>query len=130
MSYYFNTVLKDKNFDEAIQLVSDKLKEEGFGILTEIDIQKTLKMKIGVDFNKYMILGACNPQFAYKALQEEDKLGILLPCNVIVQEHDNGEVEVSAVDPIASMSFVNNEALGNIATEIQHKLKRVIDNLT
>nr|NQU93094.1 DUF302 domain-containing protein [Bacteroidota bacterium] len=129
MSYYFNKVLKGKSFDEAIELVKAELKKEGFGVLTEIDVKETLKQKIDVDFKKYTILGACNPHSAYKALQHEDKIGVFLPCNVIVEAHDNGEVEVSAVDPIASMSAVKNEALGSIAIEIQQKLKRVIDNL-
>ena len=129
MSYYFNKVLKDKSFDEAIEHVTAELKKEGFGVLTEIDIKKTLKNKIDVDFKKYKILGACNPHFAYKALQSEDKIGLLLPCNVIVEEHENGEVEVSAVDPIASMGTVENENLGDLAVEVQQKLIKVIESL-
>ena len=129
MSYYFNKVLKGKNFDEAIEQVTIELKKEGFGILTEIDVKETLKNKIDVDFKKYKILGACNPHFAYKALQSEDKLGIFLPCNVVVEEHENGEIEVSAVDPIVSMSAVKNETLGNLASEVQQKLIKVIDSL-
>ncbi len=129
MSYYFNTTLKGKSFDEAIELVTEALKKEGFGILSEIDVQATLKKKIDVDFKKYKILGACNPQFAYKSLQHEDKIGVFLPCNVVVEEHENGEVEVSAVDPVASMMAVNNEALGATAGEVQQKLKRVINSL-
>ena len=129
MSYYFNKVLKGKNFDEAIEQVTIELKKEGFGILTEIDVKETLKNKIDVDFKKYKILGACNPHFAYKALQSEDKLGIFLPCNVIVEEHENGEIEVSAVDPIVSMGAVKNETLGNLASEVQQKLIKVIDSL-
>ncbi|MCP4457649.1 MAG: DUF302 domain-containing protein [Cytophagales bacterium] len=129
MSYYFNKVLSGKTFDEAIELVTDELKKEGFGVLTEIDVQATLKKKIDVDFKKYKILGACNPHFAHQALQAEDKIGVFLPCNVIVEEHDNGKVEVTAVDPIASMSTVRNDSLGNIASEVQRKLKKVIDNL-
>lgn len=129
MSYYISTIVQNKSFDEAIELVTEKLKDEGFGVLTEIDVQGTLKKKIGADFKKYRILGACNPHFAHKALQTEDKLGILLPCNVVVEEHENGEVEVSAVDPIVSMSAVNNEGLAGLATEVKEKLSRVIDNL-
>jgi uncharacterized protein (DUF302 family) len=129
MSYYFNKVLKGKNFDAAIEQVTAELKKEGFGVLTEIDVKKTLKNKIDVDFKKYKILGACNPHFAYKALQSEDKIGIFLPCNVIVEEHENGEVEVSAVDPISSMSAVENENLGDIASEVQQKLIKVIKSL-
>jgi uncharacterized protein (DUF302 family) len=130
MSYYFSSVLSGKNFDEAIEQVTLALKEKGFGVLTEIDVQATLKKKINVDFKKYKILGACNPHFAYKALSSEDKIGTMLPCNVIVQEHENGKVEVSAVDPIASMGAVQNEALGSIATEVQGMLKSVIENLS
>ena len=129
MNYYFNKVLKTRNFDEAIEEVTIALKNEGFGILTEIDVQQTLKNKIDVDFKKYKILGACNPHFAYKALQNEDKIGVFLPCNVIVEEHENGDVEVSAVDPIASMISVKNESLGSMAMEIQQMMKNVIRNL-
>ncbi len=129
MSYYFNKVLTDNTFDQAIENVTARLKDEGFGVLTEIDIQATLKKKLDVDFKKYRILGACNPNFAHKALQNEDKVGVMLPCNVIVEENDNGEVEVSAVDPIASMSSIDNPSLGEIATEVQGRLKRVIEGL-
>ena len=129
MKYYFNKVLKSKSFDEAIAQVTAQLKKEGFGVLTEIDIKKTLKSKIDVHFKKYVILGACNPHFAYKALQSEDKIGVLLPCNVIVEEHENGDIEVSAVDPIASMSMVDNENLGDLASEVQLKLLNVVKNL-
>lgn len=129
MSYYFNKVLVGKSFDDAIELVTAELKKEGFGILTEIDVKETLKKKINVDFKKYKILGACNPHFAHKALTSEDKIGVLLPCNVIVEEHENGEVEVSVVDPIASMGAVENEALGSLALEVRHKLLKVIENL-
>ena len=129
MSYYFNKVVKGKNFDAAIEQVTAELKKEGFGVLTEIDVKETLKNKIDVDFKKYKILGACNPHFAYKALQSEDKIGVFLPCNVIVEEHENGEIEVSAVDPIASMSPVENKTLGNLAAEVQQSLMNVIDRL-
>ena len=128
MNYYFNKVLKGKTFEEAIDLVTVELKKEGFGVLTEIDVKETLKKKIDVNFKKYKILGACNPQFAYKALQSEDKIGVFLPCNVIVEEHENGEVEVSAVDPVSSMIAVKNESLGSVASEVQQKLMRVIEN--
>lgn len=129
MSYYFNKILKNTSFHEAIEKVTIELKKEGFGILTEIDVKETLKKKIDVDFKKYKILGACNPHFAYKALTSEDKIGVFLPCNVIVQEHENGEVEVAAVDPIASMISVNNPELGSLAQEVQQKLIRVIESL-
>jgi len=129
MSYYFSKILNGKSFDEAIEQVTTELKIEGFGVLTEIDVKETLRNKIDVDFKKYKILGACNPHFAYKALQSEDKVGVFLPCNVIVEEHENGEVEVSAVDPIASMSAVKNEALGDISNQVQQKLMKVIERL-
>lgn len=129
MSYYFNTTLPGKTFEEAIEKVTEALKAEGFGVLTEIDVKETLKKKIDVDFKKYKILGACNPHFAHKALSNEDKIGVFLPCNVVVEENDNGQVEVSAVDPIASMIAVKNDALGSIAEEVQAKLKRVIASL-
>jgi uncharacterized protein (DUF302 family) len=129
MSYYFNKILKNTSFDEAVEQVTIELKKEGFGVLTEIDVKETLKKKIDVDFRKYKILGACNPHFAYKSLSSEDKIGVFLPCNVIVQEHDNGDVEVAAVDPVASMISVNNPTLETTATEVQQKLKRVIENL-
>jgi uncharacterized protein (DUF302 family) len=129
MSYYFNTTLKEKNFDKAIETVTAALKEEGFGVLTEIDVKETLKKKIDVDFKKYRILGACNPEFAHKALKSEDKIGVFLPCNVIVEENDNGEIEVSAVDPISSMQAAKNDSLQEIATEVQQKLKKIINSL-
>ncbi|WP_167605236.1 DUF302 domain-containing protein [Maribellus sediminis] len=129
MSYYIGTKVQNKNFDEAIELVTAELKNEGFGVITEVDVTNTLKNKIDVDFKKYRILGACNPNFAYQALSAEDKIGILLPCNVVVEEHENGEVEVSAVDPIVSMSSVENEKLVGLATEVKERLTRVIENL-
>ena len=129
MSYYFNTTLKEKNFDKAIETVTAALKEEGFGVLTEIDVKETLKKKIDVDFKKYRILGACNPEFAHKALKSEDKIGVFLPCNVIVEENDNGEIDVSAVDPISSMQAAKNDSLEEIATEVQQKLKKIINSL-
>ena len=128
MNYYFSKTLTDKSFDEAIELVADKLKEQGFGILTEIDIKQTMKKKLDVDFRPYKILGACNPPAAFKALSAEDKIGTMLPCNVIVQQLDKG-VEVAAVDPMASMQAVNNPDLEAIASEIQGKLRQVIENL-
>ncbi|QGY45313.1 DUF302 domain-containing protein [Maribellus comscasis] len=129
MSYYFSKVVAGKSFEEAAELVTDELKKEGFGVLSEINVGETLKKKLNVDFKKYKILGACSPKHAYQALTAEDKIGVFLPCNVIVQENENGDVEVSAVDPVASMSSVQNESLGGVATEIQQKLKKVIENL-
>lgn len=129
MTYFFNTILENKTFDEAIDLVTAALKKEGFGVLNEIDIQQTLKNKIDVDFKKYKILGACSPKFAHKALLAEDKIGLLLPCNVVVEEHETGAVEVSIVDPIVSMSAIENESLGELAQTVQQKLKNVIEDL-
>lgn len=128
MSYYHNAVL-DIDFDSAIEKTTESLKNEGFGVLSDIDIKATLKKKLDVDFRKYRILGACNPPAAFKALSAEDKIGVFLPCNVIVQELENGKVEVAAVDPVASMMSVNNDDLGDVATEIQSRLKKVIDSL-
>jgi len=128
MSYYFSTVL-DLDFDEAILKVTDELSKEGFGILTEIDVSATLKKKLNVEFPRYRILGACNPPYAYKALQAEPMIGTMLPCNVIVRQLESGQVEVSAVDPLASMQAVENEALLPIAEEIRAKLQKVIDQL-
>lgn len=129
MNYYYSKVMRNVTFDEAIAKVTEALKSEGFGILTEIDIKATLNKKLDVDFYNYKILGACNPPFAYKALMAEDKIGTMLPCNVIVQEKVAGEVEVSAVDPMASMQAVENKALHNIAIEISDRLKKIIENL-
>lgn len=128
MSYYYSKTL-GLPFEEAIEKTTEALSEEGFGVLTEIDIKATLKKKLDVDFKKYQILGACNPPLAHKALSAEDHIGLMLPCNVIVQEHENGEVEVSAVDPIASMQAIENDELGEIAQEVRDLLKKVIDNL-
>jgi uncharacterized protein (DUF302 family) len=128
MEYYFSKTIVG-SFDNAIQKVTEVLKAEGFGILTEIDIKATLKKKLDVDFYNYKILGACNPPFAYKALLAENKIGTMLPCNVIVQEKEAGQVEVSAVDPVASMQAVENEELAGIAKEIRNKLRKIIDNL-
>ena len=128
MKYYFNKIINGP-FDEGVEKVIEELKKEGFGILTQIDVKETLKEKLDVDFRKYRILGACNPPFAYKALQAEDKIGTMLPCNVIVQELSEGELEVAAIDPVASMQAVKNPDLEAIANDIQQKLYRVIKNL-
>ena len=126
-SYHFSKRL-DVPFDTAVTHVIEGLKREGFGILTEIDVKSTLKNKLGEDFRPYRILGACNPPLAFRALQLEDKIGTMLPCNVIVQEHHDG-VEVSAVDPVASMQAVENTGLADVAKEGQAKLKKVIEGL-
>ena len=128
MKYYINKTIT-ATFDQAIELVKEALKKEGFGVLSEIDIQKTLKEKLDVDFRKYKILGACNPPNAYKALQQEDKIGTMLPCNVILQETGENQVEVAAIDPTASMMAVENPQVAGIAGEIKTKLERVIASL-
>ena len=129
MEYYFNKTLKNLSFDKVVDKTTQALKEEGFGILTEIDIKTTLKNKLDVDFPNYKILGACNPAFAHKALLAENKIGTMLPCNVIVRETENGNIEVAAVDPIASMMGVKNEDLGEIADEVRNKLKKAVGSL-
>ncbi len=128
MSYYFSKIT-DTSFEEVLTKVVDELKKEGFGILTEIDVRDTLKKKLDVNFQKYKILGACNPPFAYKALQAENKIGMLLPCNVIVQELPDGKVEVAAIDPVQSMQVVGNPTLKVVAEQIQAKLRNVIRNI-
>ena len=128
MQYSFNKIL-NMSFDDALNRVVDELKKEGFGVLTDIDVQMTLKKKLDVDFRKYRILGACNPPFAYKALQAESRIGTMLPCNVIVQETERGEVEISAIDPISSMQAIENPELQDIANQVQAKLKKVVESL-
>ncbi len=133
MSYHFSKTVND-DFDTAVEKVTGELKKEGFGVLTQIDVQDTLKKKLDVDpiaigFRKYKILGACNPHFAHQALLAEDTIGTMLPCNVIVQDRGNGNVEVSAVDPVASMMAIKNDTLGSVAMQVREKLSRVIDNL-
>ena len=128
MSYHISKII-NSSFDDAISKVTGELKNEGFGILTEIDVKATMKKKLDVDFRNYKILGACNPPFAYKALMAEDKIGTMLPCNVIVQEHSAGKVEVSAVDPMESMKAIENEDLQGIAEEVRRKLNSVIEKL-
>lgn len=126
---YFTSTTVDLSYEQAIDTVTGLLKEEGFGVLTEIDVKDTLKKKLDVDFKKYKILGACNPNFAHKALQAEDKIGVMLPCNVIVEENKDGSVEVSAVNPVASMQAVSNDQLPPIAGEVRKRLEKVINNL-
>lgn len=128
MNYTF-TAKSKYSFDETIEEVTELLKSQGFGVLTEIDVKDTLKNKLDVEFRKYRILGACNPEFAHKALQAEANIGVMLPCNVTVQETDDGIVEVSAVDPVASMQAVENSDLEPIAAEVRDRLKEVINQL-
>lgn len=128
MAYYNSKIVK-YSFEEAITKVMEELKKEGFGVLTEIDVKETLKKKLDVDFRKYKILGACNPPLAYKALSKEENIGVLLPCNIIVQEKENGEVQVSAVNPMESMQAVGNKELEEVANEVSAKLIKVLESL-
>lgn len=128
MKYHISTTL-NTSFDEAIAQVTDALKEQGFGILSDIDVQGVFKKKLDIDFKKYRILGACNPDFAHKAITSEDKIGTMLPCNVLVQEHEEGVVEISAIDPVASMTAVENDELGPIAAEVRDRLSIAINQL-
>ncbi|RJQ58276.1 MAG: DUF302 domain-containing protein [Stygiobacter sp.] len=126
---YYNSKVVNYTYDEAITKVTEELKKEGFGILTEIDVKETLKKKLDVDFRRYKILGVCNPPFAYKALQAEENLGVLLPCNIVVQEKADSTIQVSVINPLESMQAVQNESLGEVAVEVSAKLKKVLENL-
>ena len=128
MTYHFSKSL-DVPFDQAVACVTEALKREGFGVLTDIDVSATMKAKLGENFRPYRILGACNPHLAHRALQLEDKIGTMLPCNVIVQQHAGGSVEVSAVDPVASMQAIKNPGLAELAKEVQAKLKKIVEGL-
>lgn len=128
MTYYFSKILP-LSMDDAVEKVTEVLKEEGFGVLTEIDVKATLKKKIDADFRDYRILGACNPVLAHKALQEEENIGLMLPCNVVVQKTNDGFVSISAIDPVASMMGIENDSLGSIATEVREKMQNVINSL-
>ncbi len=128
MSYYFSKTLP-VGFDEAVQRSIEGLKREGFGIITEIDVKETFKKKINVDFRNYRILGACNPILAHEALKLEDKVGTMLPCNVVVQDLGDGKTEVAAIDPVASMQAIENSDLKRAAEQVGAKLKRFIDKL-
>jgi uncharacterized protein (DUF302 family) len=128
MEYHISKTVTG-TFDEVISKVKDELKKEGFGVLTEIDIKNTLKSKLDVDFRKYTILGACNPGYAHSALLAEDKVGTMLPCNVIVQENGDGKIEVAAVNPKASMMAIKNDKLEQLASDVTKKLKKVVDGV-
>lgn len=129
MSYYFAKVLS-MPFSAAIERVTEALKREGFGVITQIDVKETMKKKLDVEFRNYRILGACNPALAHAALQVEDKVGTMLPCNVVVQELADGRIEVAAIDPVASMQAIDNPRLKTAAVEVQAKLRKFIDDLT
>lgn len=126
---YYNSKLINASFDEAILKVTEELKKEGFGILTEIDVKATFKKKLDVDFRNYKILGACNPPNAYKAISAEENMGVLLPCNVVVQEKEEGKIQISAVNPTESMKVIGNNSIEEIAGDISSKLNRVLENL-
>lgn len=128
MEYYLAAKVAD-TFDNTIERITNALSQEGFGILSDIDVRQTMKQKLGADFRRYRILGACNPPFAHKALTAEDKIGTLLPCSVVVQELEPGTVEVAAVDPVASMQVVDNSALMEVATEVRDRLARAVESL-
>jgi uncharacterized protein (DUF302 family) len=127
--YAFTTVL-DTSYEDAVSKITDALKEEGFGVLTEIDVKATLKKKLSVDFRKYVILGACNPPYAHRTLQADLNVGLLLPCNVIVYETDDKKACVSAINPVSALEIIKNEELRKIANEVSEKLKRVIDKVS
>jgi len=129
MSFYFTKSLPQLTVEQAIEKVTQALKEEGFGVLTHIDVQATLKEKLGKEFKEYHILGACNPNFAFQALQVDDKMGVFLPCNVVVTKNVDQEVQVSAINPLASMLSVNDVNIESLAKEVHDKLKRVINGL-
>lgn len=129
MTYHFSKTV-DMAFDKAVAATTDALKKHGFGVLTQIDVKDTLHKKLAVDFRPYLILGACNPKMAYQALSLEDKIGTMLPCNVVVQQKDGGKVEISAVDPVASMSAIENPDLGKIANQVRDLLKQVVADIS
>jgi uncharacterized protein (DUF302 family) len=128
VTYYFSKTL-NADFDEAVARTTEALKRQGFGIITEIDVKETLSKKLGVDFRNYKILGACNPALAYEALKAEDKVGTMLPCNVVVQETGDGKVEVAAIDPVASMAAIDNPSLGQLAHTVREELRTVVSTL-
>jgi len=128
MEYYFTKIIS-ASFDEAVTRATEALKTEGFGIVSEIDLNEKFREKLNVDFRKYKILGACNPGFAYKAVQAEEKIGVMLPCNVLIIDKENGTTEITIVDPVASMMAVKNEALAPLAGEVREKLRKVIDTI-
>ena len=128
MTYHFSKTV-DLPFDTAVTATTAALKRRGFGVLTQIDVQDTLKQKIGADFRPYLILGACNPKLAHQALTLEDKIGTMLPCNVVIQQHDGGTVEISAVDPVASMNAIENPKLGAVASQVRELLKQVVSEI-
>ena len=128
MAYYYSKTLRT-SFDDAVEKVTASLSAEGFGVISEVDLHEKIKYKLGVDFKRYRILGACNPAFSYRALQSEDKIGVMLPCNVLVIEQGEGETEIAAVNPSEAMSLVRNEAVNQVAAEVGEKLRKALDSL-
>lgn len=128
MKYYFSKIIS-KNFDDAVKLITEELKTEGFGVITEIRMHEKLKEKLEVDFKKYTILGACNPAFALKALRLEDKIGTMLPCNVLVIEQENGQIEIAAINPVASMQAISNPELYDVAHKVSLTLRNVVEHI-
>ncbi len=128
MAYYFSKTLP-VSFEEAVRRTTEALKQEGFGIITEIDVKETLRKKLGIDFRNYRILGACNPALAHEALNLEDKVGTMLPCNVVVQDVPGGTTEIAAIDPVASMSAIDNPTLKQAAEQVRERLQKVIASL-
>lgn len=128
MKYYFSKIIS-KNFDDAVKLITEELKTEGFGVITEIRMHEKLKEKLEVDFKKYTILGACNPAFALKALRLEDKIGTMLPCNVLVIEQENGQIEIAAINPVASMQSISNPELYDVAHKVSLTLRNVVEHI-
>lgn len=128
MDYYFAKEI-DLSFDQAVERITEELKKEGFGVLTEIDVKATIKKKLDADFRNYRILGACNPPLAHQALLAEPHIGLMLPCNVVLQDGENGKTLISAIDPIASMQAVENKSLGDVAEQVREKLKKVIESV-
>ncbi|HNX84099.1 MAG: DUF302 domain-containing protein [Bacteroidales bacterium] len=128
MAYYYSKTLRT-SFDDAVEKVTASLSAEGFGVISEVDLHEKIKYKLGVDFKRYRILGACNPAFSYRALQAEDKIGVMLPCNVLVIEQGEGETEIAAVNPSEAMSVVRNEAVNQVAAEVGEKLRKALDSL-
>lgn len=128
MNYTINKKV-NKSFEQAVEDVSEELKKEGFGIITEIDLKDKFKEKLEVDFRNYKILGACNPALAYKAIQQESSIGVMLPCNVLVQEKENGEVEIAAINPLSSIGAIENTSLQSLAREVSEKLQAVIERM-
>ena len=119
----------EKSFDEAVQAITAALKEEGFGVITEVDLKEKFKEKLGIDFRNYKILGACNPALAHKAIEVEDRIGVMLPCNVLVQEKEGGKVEISAINPLSSIGATGNEQLKSVASEVSEKLRAAVEKL-